>query len=176
MTLGVVAVVLATLLGFAALAVDVANGYVARAILQHAVDDGALTAQRWSAQVDDPGADPSAVQNQAVAEALETARRDIEAQGLAGATAVEAAVAGSHLRIAARATIRTWFLRPLGIATLAPSASADTVLRMAIPSSGPPAGEAAEHRGEAPAGPRSGDFPGADGPPGGAGGDIMEGP
>ncbi|HKX17351.1 MAG TPA: pilus assembly protein TadG-related protein, partial [bacterium] len=150
MTLGMVAVVLTTLLGFTGLAVDVANGYVARAILQHAVDDGALTAQRWSAQVDDPGADPSTVQNQAVAAALETARRDIEAQGLAGATAVEAAVTGSHLRIAARASIRTWFLRPLGVATLAPSASADTVLWTAAPSAGPPAGGAAEHPGEAP--------------------------
>lgn len=176
MTLGVLAVVLTTLLGFAALAVDVANGYVARAILQHAVDDGAITAQRWSAQVDDPGADPSAVQNRAVAAGLETARRDIEAQGLAGATAVEAAVAGSHLRIVARASIRTWFLRPFGAATLAPSASADTVLWMAASSAAPPAGGAAEHRGEAAAGPRSGDFPGAVDPPGGSGGDIMEGP
>ena len=174
MTLGVVAVVLTTLLGFAALAVDVANGYVARAILQHAVDDGALTAQRWSAQVDDPGADPNAVQNQAVAAALETARRDIAAQGMAGATAVEAAVAGSHLRIAARASIRTWFLRSFGVATLAPAAAADTVLWTA-PSAGPSAGGAGEHPGEAPAG-HSGDFPGAADVSGGSGGDIMEGP
>lgn len=202
MTLSVVAVMLTTLLGFTALAVDVANGYVARAILQHAVDDGALTAQRWSTQADDPGADPSAVQTQAVAAALETARRDIDAQGLAGAAAVEAVVAGSRLRIAARASIRTWFLRPFGVATLAPSASADTVLWTAVSSASPSARGAAAggpapalppairpapavilpeapggaQPGDAPAGPPSGEFPGAADAPGPPGGDIAEGP
>ncbi len=119
---------LIVLLGFAALAVDVANAYVVRGILQHAVDDAARTAQRWSAQVDDPGADSGAVQAQAVSAALATARRDLRAHGLAGAAVVGTAVAGSRLRIAARARVRTWFLRVLGISSWLPSASSDVAL------------------------------------------------
>ncbi|HEV2439488.1 MAG TPA: pilus assembly protein TadG-related protein [bacterium] len=125
--------ILVVLLGFAALAVDVANAYVVRGILQHAVDDAARTAQRWSAQVDDPGVDPGAVQAQAVAAASSTARRDIEAHGLAGVTVVETALVGSRLRIAARASVRTWFLRVLGIASWLPSASSDAALWAAVP-------------------------------------------
>jgi len=128
-TLGATLVVL---LGFAALAVDVANAYVVRGILQHAVDDAARTAQRWSAQVDDPGVDPGAVQAQAVAAASATAQRDIQAHGLAGVTVVETALAGSRLRIAARASVRTWFLRALGIASWLPSASSDVALWAAV--------------------------------------------
>ena len=124
---------LAVLLGFAALAVDVANAYVVRGILEHAVDDGARTAQRWSAQVDDPGMDSGAVQAQAVSAAIATAQRDLRAHGLAGAAVVGTAVAGSRLRIAARARVRTWFLRVLGIASWLPSASADVALWTAAP-------------------------------------------
>ena len=146
-TLGAALVVL---LGFTALAVDVANGYVVRGILQHAVDDAALTAQRWSAQVDDPGVDPGTVQAQAVAAALDTVHRDIQAHGLAGVSAVNAAVAGSRLRIAARASIHTWFLRALGIGSWLPSASSDAALWTPVSPAGtsssasavPPAGAA----------------------------------
>lgn len=135
-------VALAALLGFAGLAVDVANGYVVREILQHAVDDGALTAQRWSTQVDDPGVNPSIALTQAVASALDTARRDIQAHGLSGGAVLDAAVAGSRLRITARASVRTWFLRPFGITTLAPSASSDVALWMPAATPGGPPGTA----------------------------------
>ncbi len=185
MILGTTGVTLAILLGFTALAVDIANGYVARSILQHAVDDGAVTAQRWSAQVDDPGADPGAVEAQAVAAALDSARRDIAAQGLAGVTAVEAAVAGPRLRIAARASIRTWFLRPFGITTLAPSASSDTALWTALPGGAPvvpaapgpaPAVALPEAPGGSGAAGQSGDVAGTGDLSGSAGGEIAEGP
>lgn len=119
---------LVVLLGFAAAAVDVANGYVVRGILQHAVDDAARTAQRWSAQVDDPGADAGAVEAQAVAAAVDTAYRDVDAQGLSGVTVVHSGLLGSRLRIAARATVRTWFLRIFGITTWLPSASSEVAL------------------------------------------------
>ena len=184
MILGAIGVTLVILLGFTALAVDIANGYVARSILQHAVDDGAVTAQRWSAQVDDPGVDPGAVRAQAVAAALDTARRDIAAQGLAGVTAVEAAVAGPRLRIAARASIRTWFLRPFGITTLAPSASSDTGLWTAVspapvfpPALGPvPTVALPETPGRSGAAAQPGDVAGTGDLAGQSGGSIAEGP
>lgn len=128
MMLAMLGASLAALLGFTALAVDVANAYVVRGILEHAVDDAARTAQRWSAQVDDPGADPGAVQAQAAAAAIDTARRDIQAHGIAGVTVVESALAGSRLRIAARASIRPWFLPIAGVTSWLPSASADVAL------------------------------------------------
>lgn len=128
MTLAALGVSLTVLLGFAALAVDVANGYVVRGILQHAVDDATITAQRWSAQVDDPGVDSAAVLAAAVSAAVAAARRDVQAHGLATVTAVDAAVAGSRLRVGARASVRTWFLRAFGVESLTPSASSDVVL------------------------------------------------
>lgn len=127
MILAALGVMLVTLLGFAALAVDVANGYAAQGMLQHAVDDAARTAQRWSAQVDDPGADPAAVQAQAVAAAIATAQRDLAAQGLGNAV-VQADFADPQLHIAARASVGTWFLRALGITSWSPSASSDVAL------------------------------------------------
>lgn len=134
---------LIVLLGCAGLAVDVANGYVVRAILQNAADDGARTAQRWSTQVDDPGANPETVQAQAVAAALATARRDVRAHGLADATAVDAVVAGSRLRITARASVNTWFLRALGVTTWTPAAASEALLwtaarQTALPAGAPP--------------------------------------
>jgi putative Flp pilus-assembly TadE/G-like protein len=180
--LAILGAILVALLGFTALAVDVANGYVVRGILQHAVDDAALTAQRWSAQVDDPGVDPAAVQAQAMSAALDTARRDIQAQGLASVTVVDAAVAGSRLRIAARASIRTWFLGALGIASWLPSASSDVALWTAAAPGTPSSGAVAPSASpaptfppvagpvpivilpERPAGPGSGGQPGGAGP------------
>lgn len=131
------------LLGCAGLAVDVANGYVVRGILQNAVDDAARTAQRWSTQVDDPGANPETVQVQAVAAALATARRDVRAHGLAAATVVDGVLAGSRLRITARAAVNTWFLRALGVTSWTPAAAAEVVLwtaarRSALPAGAPP--------------------------------------
>jgi Flp pilus assembly protein TadG len=128
MMLAALGATLAALLGFTALAVDVANAYVVREILQNAVDDGARTAQRWSAQVDDPGVDPAAVQAQAVAAAVGAAQRDIQAHGLARVTVVDTALAGSRLRIAARASVPTWFLRALGITRWRPAASSEIAL------------------------------------------------
>lgn len=191
MIIAALGVTLAALLGFTALAVDVANGYVVRGILQHAVDDAALTARRWSAQVDDPGVDPGAVRAQAVAAAIAVARRDVRAHGLGDVTAVDATVAGSRLRIAARASIRTWFLQALGIATWLPSASSDVVLwtpaapaghagsapGVTLPES--PGGAGGAQQGDAAPGPApsdgsSGATPDSPAPSGG--GDIMEGP
>jgi hypothetical protein len=133
MILAALGTVLLVLLGFVATAVDVANGYVVRGILQHAVDDAARTAQRWSAQVDDPGADAGAVEAQAIAAAVDTVHRDVDAHGLSAVTVVHTGIAGSRLRIAARATIPTWFLRIFGITTWLPSASSDVVLWTALP-------------------------------------------
>jgi Flp pilus assembly protein TadG len=184
-------VTLAVLLGFAALAVDVANGYVVRGILQHAVDDAAVTAQRWSAQVDDVGVDPGTVQAQAVAAAIAVAQRDVQAHGLGGVTAVDAAVAGSRLRIAARASVRTWFLQALGITTWLPSASSEVALwTPASPpgTAGPipaatlpegPAGTGGAQQGDAAPGPGSSNGSSgaaSDSPAPSGGGDIMEGP
>lgn len=152
MILAALGVMLVTLLGFAALAVDVANGYAAQGMLQHAVDDAARTAQRWSAQVDDPGADPAAVQAQAVAAAIATAQRDLAAQGLGNAV-VQADFADPQLHIAARASVGTWFLRALGITSWSPSASSDVALWTPVsPAAVTPApGPAASSPGTAPA-------------------------
>jgi Flp pilus assembly protein TadG len=119
---------LVVLCGFAALAVDVANGYVVRGMLQHAVDDGVRTAQRWSAQVDDPGTTPAAVQGQAVAAAIATAQRDLRAQGLGGTAAVNGTLTGSAFRLDARVPVPTWFLRVFGIASWSAAASSQAVL------------------------------------------------
>jgi hypothetical protein len=118
---------LVVLCGFAALAVDVANGYVVRGMLQHAVDDGVLTAQRWSTQVDDPGTNPEALQGQAVAAAIATAQRDLQAQGLGGA-AVNGTLTGSAFRLEAQVPIAAWFLRIFGIASWSAAASSQAVL------------------------------------------------
>ena len=128
MILGMLGATLIVLFGFAALAVDVANGYVVRGMLQHAVDDGARTAQRWSTQVDDPGANPAAVQAQAAAEAIATAQRDLQAQGLGGTAIVNGALTGSTLRLEARAPVGTWFLRVFGLRSWSPAASSEAVL------------------------------------------------
>ncbi|HEV2282797.1 MAG TPA: hypothetical protein VGX75_10485 [bacterium] len=190
MIIAALGVTLAAFLGFTALAVDVANGYVARGILQHAVDDAALTARRWSAQVDDPGVDPGAVRSQAVAAAIAVARRDVQAHGLGDVTALDATVAGSRLRIAARASIRTWFLQALGIATWLPSASSDVTLwtpaapaghagpapSVTLPES--PGGAGGAQQGEAAPEPAPSDGSSGAPPdsPASGGGDIMEGP
>lgn len=136
MMLAALGTALLVLAGFAAAAVDVANGYVAQGILQHAVDDAARTAQRWSAQVDDSGTDAGAVEARAIAKAVDTAHRDVDAHGLSAVTVVQTGLAGSRLRIAARAAIRTWFLRAFGIKTWFPSASSDVALWTTLP---PPA-------------------------------------
>lgn len=178
---------LVALLGFTALAVDVVNGYVVRGILQHAVDDGALTAQRWSAQVDDPGVDSGTMQTRAVAAAIAVAQRDIQAHGLGGVAAVNAAVAGSRLRILARASVGTWFLRALGIITWMPAASSDVALwTPASPagSAGPvpgvtlpegPAGTGDAQQGDATPGPSDAASGAAPDSPAPSGGDIAEG-
>jgi hypothetical protein len=202
MMLATLAALLVVLLGFTGLAVDVANGYAAREMLQHAVDDAARTAQRWSSQVDDPGVDPAAVQTQAVAAAVAIARRDVQAEGLAAATVVTTALAGSHLRIAAQASVSTWFLRALGISLWRPAASSDVILwtpasSPALPTpsaSGAPAvpvplpqltfpegSERSQAQGPEPGGPGPGPGPDSNagpgpGDPGPAGGDIVEGP
>jgi hypothetical protein len=132
-TLAAAGAMLAVLLGCTGLAVDVAHGYVVRGMLQHAVDDGARTAQRWSTQVDDPGVDPAAVQRQAVAAALDTVRRDLTAEGLAGATVIDTRMAGPQLNIAARASIPTWFISVIGVTSWTPSASSTVALWMPEP-------------------------------------------
>jgi hypothetical protein len=73
------------------------------------------------------------MQAQAVTAALAVARSDIRAHGLADVTVVDTALAGSRLRIAARASIRTWFLRALGIESWLPTASSDAALWTAAP-------------------------------------------
>ena len=153
MMLTTLAAMLVVLLGCAGLAVDVANAYVVRGILQYAVDDAARTAQRWSTQVDDPGADPAAVQAQAVAAGIAAARRDVQAHGLAAVTVVGTARNGPRVRIAARASVPTWFLRAFGVPSWVPSASADVVLWTQAPAvaAGTPATSPA--------------FPAAPGPP-----------
>lgn len=128
MILATLSAALMVLCGFAALGVDVANGYAVKNMLQYAVDDGARTAQRWSAQIADPGVNPAAVQAQAAAEAMSTAQRDLAAEGLAGTTVVDEVCSGSQLRITARAKVGTWFLRVLGIPSWNPAASAGTAL------------------------------------------------
>lgn len=206
MILATLAALVVVLFGFAGLAVDVANGYAVRATLQHAVDDASRTAQRWSAQVDDPDADPAAVQTQAVAAAVAIARRDVEAGGLGAVSVVDTSLAGPHLRIAARASVPTWFLRALGISSWRPAASSDVILWTPVrsPQFGSPAAPGVGPSLPAPVGPSpqptfpegpqagqgSGPQPGdvspglgSTGGPGGGpadtgptGGDIMEGP
>jgi hypothetical protein len=183
MMLAMLGALLAVLLGFAGLAVDAANGYTARQILQHAVDDAGRTAQRWSAQVNDPGVDAAAVQTQAVAAGVATARRDLQAAGLAAVTVIDTSLVGTHLRIAAQASVPTWFLRALGILLWRPAAASDVVLwAAAMPAPGPgegPAGTEAQgpQPGDTVSGPGPADAagPGPDAP-GPTGGDIVEGP
>ncbi len=118
------------LIGCAGLAVDVRNGYVVRAALQHAVDDGAVSAQRWSAQATDaPGAGVSNVVSGAVAEGLRIVWHELRSRGIGGISVATAILAGGHLTLAAQARVPTFFLTPFGLRFWVPQARADVVLQ-----------------------------------------------
>ncbi len=86
------AALMLVIFGFAGLAVDVRNGYVVRSMLQHAVDDGALSALRWSAQVFDSLGAQDVFVGQAVQESLSVAQQELQSQGLSGISSVKASV------------------------------------------------------------------------------------
>ncbi len=134
-------------IGFAGLAVDVRNGYVVRTMLQHAVDDGALSAQRWSAQVrDTPGGGSPDALSGAVAEGMRAVQRELQANGVAGISSAGATLTGGRLTLAARAHVRTFFLPLFGIGSWLPEAQADAVLwapgMSALPAVSSPGGSA----------------------------------
>ncbi len=122
------AVLLPVLLGFAGAAVDVRNGYVVRSMLQHAVDDGAVSAQRWSAQAEDTAGDPSGVLAASAAEALAVARQELASEGMAGAANVTATLSGAEIAVTAQSRVPTFFLRVLGIDAWTVAAAADAPL------------------------------------------------
>lgn len=117
---------LIVLIGCAGLAVDVRNGYVVRAALQHAVDDGAVSAQRWSAQATDtPDARVSDVVSGAVAEGLRIAWQGLRSRGVGGISIATATLAGGHLTLSAQARVPTFFLSPFGLRFWVPRVRAD---------------------------------------------------
>lgn len=122
------AVLLPVIIGFAGVAVDVRNGYLVRAMLQHAVDDGALSALRWSAQAGDaPGRGPGTV-SEAVAEAVRIVRQELRSDGITAISDVVATVFGRHLTITAGAHVPTFFLTIFGIGHWSPRVRADAAL------------------------------------------------
>jgi len=109
------ALLLPVVLGFAGAAVDVGNAYTVRSMLQHAVDDGALSAERWSTAVaDGSGASAPAVLQAAVSEALVVAHDELASVGLAAST-VTATPSGAGLALSAEARVPTFFLGVFGI-------------------------------------------------------------
>ena len=134
------ALLMLLLAGCAGLAVDVQDAYAVRGMLQHAVDDGALSARRWSAQADDsPGGRAAGVAAGAVAEALRVVQQDLQSQGLAGASGVDAALTPGGLVLVARARVRTFFVVLFGIPYWHPEARAEAAL-WTPPASPPVAG------------------------------------
>ncbi|GEM_PF-1200943 len=122
------AVLLPVLLGFVGAAVDVRNGYVVRSMLQHAVDDGAVSAQRWSAQAEDAVGDPSGVLAASAAEALAVARRELASEGIATTASVTATLSGAEIAVTAQSRVPTFFLRALGIHAWTLAAAANALL------------------------------------------------
>jgi hypothetical protein len=105
------AVLLPAVIGFAGLAVDVRNGYAVHTVLQHAVDDGALTALRWGDQVDSgvPGPSPKVI-----AEALRVVRDDLEAQGIPSFN-VDTTLTEGAFTVRATSRVPTYFLPLFGL-------------------------------------------------------------
>lgn len=124
MILAFVALLFAGILGAAGLAVDVGHGYLVRAILNHAVDDGVRSGVRWSAQAQDTSGDGGAIIAAAVAAAQSVARADLAAQGLGRARAT-ATLSGGHLTVSAEASAPTFFLSVFGLTHWTVRASAD---------------------------------------------------
>lgn len=167
------ALLMLLLAGCAGLAVDVQNAYAVRGMLQHAVDDGALSARRWSAQVDDtPGGRAAGVAAEAVAEALRVVRQDLQSQGLADASGVDAVLAPGGLVLVARARVRTFFVTLFGIPYWLPEARAEAALWTPRAGSPPPTGP----EGGAPVPPAGGTIAGASQGEGGNGGPVPAGP
>src|SRR5579884_2068779 len=110
-----VALLMGALLGCAGLAVDVRNGYVVRAMLQHAVDDG-------------PGASPAAIASGAAVEAMQVVRRDLAAQGIEAISSPSVTLGAGRLLVAARARVPTFFLGLFGIPFWVPRAQAEAPL------------------------------------------------
>ncbi|HLJ61577.1 MAG TPA: pilus assembly protein TadG-related protein [bacterium] len=148
-----VATLLPVLLSFTGAAVDVRNGYVVRSMLQHSLDDGVLSAQRWSAQTDDTsGAAPGGIEQGAIAEALVVARQELASEGLSRATVTTAMPSGGRLTMTAETPVPTFFLGALGIRSWTVVARADIALwsgRTIAPTAGAPIGS--EVNGPAPA-------------------------
>jgi len=119
------ALLLPVVLGFAGAAVDVGNAYAVRSMLQHAVDDGVLSAERWSAEIDDrSGASAAGVLQAAVSEALLVAQHELASEGLAAST-VTATPSGAGLALAAQARVPTFFVDLFGIPAWTVGARAD---------------------------------------------------
>jgi hypothetical protein len=192
--LPLLALVMVVLLGCAGLAVDVRNGYVVRAMLQHAVDDGAISAQRWSVQVQDtPGAGSEGIIQGAEAEALQVVEQELRSQGVLTISNATASVAGNSIVLAAQARVPTFFAALFGLRYWAPHVEADAPLwTPAAASVSPPDQSAApgvqpvfssaNGDGNSPGEPSSGqgstspgpsDSPAASGPPGPDRGDTL---
>jgi hypothetical protein len=124
-----VALLMGAVIGFAGLAVDVSNGYAVRSILQHAVDDGALSALRWSAQLlDSATRDSAGIQQEAVRESLRIAQQELRSHGMAGIARLSAALVGGGLVLTASATVPTYFLVLFGVRSWSPRVRAHTKL------------------------------------------------
>jgi Flp pilus assembly protein TadG len=122
------ALMMMVILGSAGLTIDVRNGYVVRAMLQHAVDDGARSALRWSVQGEDTPGGVVAIAPEAVAEALRVAGTDLASAGIAAMSSATATLTGGHLVVAAHSRVPTFFLGLFGIPAWYPEARAGAVL------------------------------------------------
>ncbi|HYM69857.1 MAG TPA: pilus assembly protein TadG-related protein [bacterium] len=139
------AMLLPMLLGFTGAAVDVRNGYVVRSMLQHSLDDGVLSAQRWSAQADDAPGASGGIGPDAIAEALAVAHQELASEGLSRATVTTATPSDGQLTMTAEAQVPTFFLGVLGIRSWTVVARADIVLwggQAGAPTAGAPVGSA----------------------------------
>jgi Flp pilus assembly protein TadG len=131
-----VTMLMMVLIGCAGLVVDVRNGYVVHGMLQHAVDDGALSALRWSVQADDTpnGSAPSAVSD-AVAEAMRVVQQELASDGVGGMSTASATLTSGRLIVTAKASVPTFFLSVAGVRLWEIAAHANVKLETAgVPS------------------------------------------
>jgi len=127
--LPLVSILMMIMMGFAGLAVDVRNGYVVRSMLQHAVDDGALSALRWSTQIfDSPTRGFESVSREAVREAVRVAQQELHAHGVSEISRVTTTFADGHLTLEASARVPTYFTALFGIDHWIPRARSNTML------------------------------------------------
>lgn len=139
--LPLIAITMIVLLGCAGLTADVRNGYMVRAMLQHAVDDGAISAQRWSVQAQDtPGAGAAGVVQGAAAEALRVVEQELRSQGVFGISSATVSLTGNTIVLTAEARVPTFFAALFGLRYWASRVQAAAALWPPITATVPPPG------------------------------------